>query len=212
MTWVLANLDLIWSRSVDHLGLALPAIAAAFLFAVPVAWLANRYRWSRGVALGVASLLYAIPSLPLFVVLPLITGAGVRSALNVVVALTIYGIALMLRSAADALDAVNPDVQVAATAVGYSTWTRFWAVDLPLAGPVLLAGLRVMSVSTISLVTVSGLLGVPNLGLLFTDGFQRGILEEVLAGIGATMLLAVLIDRGLLVAGRLLMPWTAMAR
>jgi osmoprotectant transport system permease protein len=212
MTWVLANLDLIGSRTLSHLVLAVPAIVLSFVLALPLGWVANRYRWSRATLLTAAGLLYAIPSLPLFVVLPVIIGIGVRDRLNVIIALTLYGIALMVRSAADALASVDAPVRLSSTAMGFSGAGRFFQVELPLAGPVLLAGLRVVSVSTISLVTVSSLLGVDNLGLLFVDGFQRGIIAEVITGIVATVVLALIVDGLLVLLGRLAMPWTAVRR
>lgn len=162
--------------------------------------------------LTAAALLYAIPSLPLFIVLPLVLGTGVRDAINVVIAMTLYGVALMARSAADALEGVSPAVELAATAQGYSRWQRFWRVELPLAGPGLLAGLRVVAVSTVSLITVSAVLGTPSLGLLFIDGFQRGIVAEVIAGIVVVALLALLLDVVLIALGRLVLPWTRVTR
>lgn len=212
MGWVLANLELIGSRTLAHLALAVPAIALSFVLALPLGWYAATHRWSRATLLTAAGLLYAIPSLPLFVVLPTIFGFGVRDAANVIVALTLYGLALMVRSAADALASVGAPVRLSSTALGYSAAGRFWQVELPLAGPVLLAGLRVVSVSTISLVTVSSLLGVDNLGLLFVDGFQRGIFAEVITGIVATVVLALLVDGLLVLLGRALMPWTRVRR
>jgi len=209
---VLANLSLIASRTVSHLLLAIPAILLSFLLALPLGWFANRYRWSRATLLTAAGLLYAIPSLPLFVVLPTILGVGVRDRINVIVALTLYGLALMVRSAADALASVGTPVRLSSTAMGYGGGSRFFQVELPLAGPVLLAGLRVVSVSTISLVTVSSLLGVDNLGLLFVDGFQRGIMAEVVTGIVATVVLALAVDGLLVLAGRLMMPWARVRR
>ena len=208
MTWVLANLGLIWGRTLDHIVLSLPPIVLCFVIAVPLGWLARRYTISRGVILTGAGLLYAVPSLPLFFVLPAVIGTGLRSPLNVIIALTLYGVALMVRVVSDGLDSVDADVRQSATAVGYSGWTRFWQVELPLAGPVLLAGMRVVAVSTVSLVTVGAVIGVQSLGSLFTDGFQRGIQAEIIAGLVATVALALLFDGALVLAGRLLMPWT----
>jgi osmoprotectant transport system permease protein len=91
--------------------------------------------------------------------------------------------------------------------MGFSPWAQFWRIELPIAGPVLLAGIRVVAVSTISLATVAAVLGVKNLGLLFTDGIQRNIPEEIAAGIGATVAMALIVDVLLVVAGRSLMPW-----
>lgn len=131
-------------------------------------------------------LLYAIPSLPLFIVLPVIIGTGLRDPINVVVALTLYGIALMVRMTADGLASVDVDIRQSATAVGFSDRNRFWRVELPLAGPVLLAGLRVVAVSTVSLTTVGAVLGIQSLGLLFADGIQRNIPAEIWTGIVLT--------------------------
>ncbi len=207
MNWVVNNFTDIVSAAWAHLWLALPAMIISFFVAIPIAYLANRFRLSRFAVLLVAGLLYAIPSLPLFIVLPLILGTPVRSSINVIAALGLYGVALMVRYAADALDAVHEDTLLAATAMGYGALRRFLVVQLPLAGPALLAGLRVMSVSTVSLVPVSALLGVNSLGLLLTDGFQRGIVAEVLAGIGGTVVVALAMDLALVGLGRVLMPW-----
>ena len=211
MNWILNNVSTITDATWAHLWLALPAIVLSFVVAIPVAWFASRFRRSRFTLLLVAGLIYAIPSLPLFIVLPLILGTSVRSLVNVVAALGLYGVALMVRYAADALDAVSPDALLAATAMGYGPLRRFFGVQLPLAGPALLAGLRVVAVSTVSLVPVSALLGVNSLGMLLTDGFQRGILAEVASGIGATVVVAVAVDLGLVGLGRLLMPWERVA-
>lgn len=208
MSWVLDNLDLIGQQALSHLLMTLPAVLLSFLFALPVAWLANRWRPGRAALVALSGLLYAIPSLPLFVVLPMVIGTTVRDRWNVIAAMTLYGFALMVRSATDGLAAVGEGPRLSATALGYGGLRRFFAVELPLAGPSLLAGLRVVAVSTVSLVTVSALLGVPSLGQLFTDGFQRGILAEVLTGIVVTVALAWLLDAVLVALGWLVLPWT----
>ncbi|MCU1581692.1 MAG: transporter permease [Microbacteriaceae bacterium] len=208
MNWLFNNLDVIGSAIVAHLATALPAIVLSFVLSIPIGWLANRFRWSRGFLLTVCALLYAIPSLPLFIVLPLVIGTGLRDSINVVISMTIYGIALMARSTADGLASVDADVRQSATAMGFSPWSRFWRVELPLAGPVLLAGLRVVSVSTISLTTVGAVLGIESLGSLFTDGFQRNIPLEILTGIVLTIAMALVIDLLIVLLGRALMPWT----
>jgi len=212
MNWIIENLPLIGQRTLEHLALSIPPIVLSFVLSVPLGWVANRYRLSRGVLLTVLGLLYAIPSLPLLIVLPIVLGTGARDSINVVVALTLYGIALMVRTTSDALGSVSSDISQSATAMGFSPWTRFWRVDLPLAGPVLLAGIRVVAVSTVSLVTVGAVLGIKSLGLLFTDGLQRNIVAEVLAGMVATIALALLIDAALVLLGRLLMPWARATR
>ncbi len=208
MNWIVNNGDLIGQLVVAHLATAIPPIILSFFLSIPIGWFANRFQVSRGILLTVFALLYAIPSLPLFIVLPLIIGTGLRDPINVVIALTIYGIALMARSTADGLASVDPDVRQAATAVGYSARSSFWRVELPLAGPVLLAGIRVVAVSTISLTTVGAVLGIDSLGALFTDGYQRNIPSEILTGIVVTIALALAVDFLIVRIGRLLMPWS----
>ncbi|MGL4255751.1 MAG: ABC transporter permease, partial [Microbacterium sp.] len=175
--------------------------------AIPIGWAAFRYTGLRGPTLATVGLLYTIPSLGLFAVLAAAFGIPLLSELNLVVALTIYAVAIMTRSVTDGLASVDPVTREAAVAVGFGSWRRFWTVDFPLAGPVLLAGLRVTASSTISLATVGILIGVQNLGYLFTNGSQRRIIPEVLAGVIAVVVIAVLIDLLLIAAGRVLMPW-----
>lgn len=207
MTWIGNNLALIWSRTVAHLGLALPAIAASFLIALLIGGFAAQSRRLRTPLVTGSALMYAIPSLPLFVALPALIGTGVRDPLNVIVALTLYGLALMVPAVVDAISSIGNGPTDAADAMGYRRLARFFQVELPLAGPTLLAGLRVTSVSTVSLVTVGAVLGVPSLGMLFTDGFQRGIVAEILAGLVMTVVVALVLDAVWVLAGRLLMPW-----
>jgi osmoprotectant transport system permease protein len=208
VNWLSNNLDLVLALTLQHLKLAILPIVLGLAIAVPLGFVAYRYRVTRGILLTAAGLLYTIPSLALFVVLPAITGFSVLSEANLIIALTIYAVAIMARSVADALASVDPGVRQAATAMGYSSWRRFWAVEFPLAGPVMLAGLRVVAVSTIALVTVGILVGVESLGYLFTNGFQRRIVIEVLTGVVMTMALALVIDFVLSRLGRLVMPWT----
>ena len=208
MRWILNNLPYIGDRLLDHLALAVPAIILSFLISIPLGWLANRFRPARGAVLSLVGLFYAIPSLPLFLALPAIIGTGLRDPINVTIGLTLYGLALMIRSTADALQSVDADITQSATAMGFSTFGRFWKVDLPLAGPVLLAGIRVVAVSTISLTTVGAVLGISSLGSLFTDGFARDIQAEVYTGIVLTIAMALLFDFIIVLIGRMLMPWT----
>ncbi len=208
MTWVLANIEQILELSLEHVRLSILPIVLGFVIAIPLGWIAHRYQLTRGLILTLVGLLYTIPSLALFVILPPLLGLPFLSEANVLIALTIYAVAIMARSTADALASVDRDIQQAATAMGYSSWRRFWAVDFPLAGPVLLAGLRVVAVSTVSLLTVGVVVGVDSLGYLFTNGSQRGIIESVLAGVVATVVIALLFDRILALIGAWLMPWT----
>jgi len=208
MTWLRHSWPQVLELGLAHLALALPAIALSVLLAVPLGWLSSSYPRLGGPLATVTSLLYAVPALPLLVVVPVVLGVPLRSATTVVTALTVYGVALMVRSASDAFTSVDATARAGAVAVGHSRRSLFWRVELPLATPVLVAGLRVVSVSTVSLVTIGALVGVSSLGTLLTDGFQRGIVAEVATGVLGTCLLAVLLDVLWLALGRAATPWT----
>ncbi|MGC1208016.1 MAG: ABC transporter permease [Ornithinimicrobium sp.] len=207
MDWTLNNLDTIWDLTLDHVRLSIIPIVVSFFLAIPLGWIAIRSQTLRTIVITGTSLLYTIPSLPLFVILPLVIGTQVLSDINLIVALSIYGVAIMARSAADAFASVDDTTLDASTAMGFSSLSRFFRVQLPLAGPVLLAGIRVVSVSTIALVSVGVIIGSQNLGTLFIKGKQRGILEEVSAGIIMSLLLALVFDLILVFLGKILMPW-----
>jgi osmoprotectant transport system permease protein len=208
MTWVLGNLDLIGGLLLQHLYFALPPIAIGLVLAIPLGWLADRNAAMRSTLVNISGLLYTIPSLALFVLLPPLLGTGILNPANVIVALTIYTVALLVRTVADGLGAVPPGVVNSATAMGYTPFRRFLGVELPLAVPVILAGLRVASVSSISLVTVGAVIGFGGLGKMFTDAFQRDIPAETIAGIVLVLLLALALDALILLVGRALTPWT----
>jgi len=208
VNWVVNNLDLIADLSVEHIRLAIPPILLGFVISIPIGWLAFRFKLTRGLLLTLAGLLFTIPSLALLVILPPLLGISALSDANLTIALTIYAVAIMARSVADALGSVDPAVRQSATAVGYGSWRLFWAVEFPLAGPVILAGLRVAAVSTISLVTVGILIGTESLGYLFTNGYQRRIVVEIFSGVVMVVVIALIVDYLLVLLGRLLMPWT----
>ena len=207
MEWFLANSPMVFERGGQHLVLALVPMVLGLVISIPLAQLARRNGALRSVVLTASSLLYTIPSLALFIILPTVLGTRILDPLNVVVALTIYAVALLVRAALDAFDSVDADVSQAAQAMGFKPLARFLQVDLPLSLPVLFAGLRVVSVSNISLVSVAALLGVGNLGMLFTDGLQRDFVTEVVVGIIAILVLALLMDALLVVLERILTPW-----
>ncbi|MGD8168050.1 ABC transporter permease [Herbiconiux sp. P16] len=208
MKWLESNFDLVWQLTLAHIALSVPPIVLGFIIAIPLGWIANRYQLTRGTILVVLGLLYTIPSLPLFIFMPIILGTPLLSSVNVTVALTIYAVALMVRTAADGLASVDKDTLLAASAMGYSGWQRFWRVELPLSGPVLLSGLRVVSASTVSLATIGSVVGVTSLGYLFINGFQRNIPAEVITGIVAVLVIAIVFDLILVLIGRLVLPWS----
>ena len=212
MSYLTNNFGRVLDLSLTHVWLSLIPIVLGFLIALPIGWYASRHRRLRGILLSLGSVLYTIPSVALFVLLPVVIGTNYLDPINVVIALTMYAVAIMVRSATDAFSSVSLAVLDAATANGFAATGRALRVELPLAGPVLLAGLRVVAVSTVSLVSVGALTGVSNLGSLFTDGFQRGYNSEIFTGMLLIVIIAVLLDGLLVVAGRLLMPWSAIAR
>jgi osmoprotectant transport system permease protein len=209
--WIPRNSDLILQQLVLHIWLSFAPVVIGLVVAVPLGWLANRNTAARAVLIPAAGLLYTIPSLALLVLLPGILGTRVSNPVNVVIALAIYTVALLVRTIADALAAVPSMVVAAATAMGFRPARRFVSVELPLAVPVLIAGLRVATVSNISLVSVGALVGLGGLGALFTDGFQRSNTVEVLTGIALTVLLALAADAVLLGIGRVATPWNQAA-
>ena len=211
MTWLLANLDLVLGLTLDHARLSVVPILVSLVASVPLGWLASRHPVPRTLILVVAGILFTIPSLALFTSLPAILGTRILDETNIVVAMSIYGVAVMARGAADAFASVPKDVVNAATAVGYSAAGRFWTVEFPLAGPVLLASLRVVAVSTVSILTVGSLIGVQTLGYQFITGYQRQFPTQIVIGMIFTVLLALLLDRLLVLVGTVLMPWTRAA-
>nr|WP_201470429.1 ABC transporter permease subunit [Microbacterium hydrocarbonoxydans] len=211
MNWVTDNLGLIFELTLVHLRQSIIPIVLGFVLSLPLGWVAWRFRLVRGPIIVLTGLLYTIPSLALLILLPAALGYSAISESNLVIALTIYAIAILVRAVSDGLDSVDDDVRQAATATGFAPFRRFWAVEFPLAGPVILAGLRVTAVSTISLATVGILIGVTNLGYLFTNGLERRIIAEVFAGVVAVVVIALVIDLILLLLGRALMPWTRAA-
>nr|WP_202400865.1 ABC transporter permease subunit [Microbacterium sp. TL13] len=200
---------MIGELTVAHLRQSLIALVVGFVLSVPLGWVAWRYRLVRSSVITITGLLYTIPSLALLILMPVITGwYSIVSETNLIVALAIYAVAILVRAVADGLDSVDAGVRQASTALGYGSFRRFWAVEFPLAGPVILAGLRVASASTIALATVGILVGIQNIGYLFTNGLQRRIIPEVFTGVLAVVVIALVIDLLLIIAGRLLMPWT----
>jgi osmoprotectant transport system permease protein len=209
MSWLLDNFDYVRELFVRHAWISVASTVIGFVFALPVGWFANEHPRLRGASVFIVATLYTIPSIAMFILLPGILGTPILSVSNVVIALAIYAAAVMVRSVTDAFGSVSPAVLDAASATGFSRAQRVFRVQLPLAGPVLLAGLRVVSVSTVSMLSVASLIGVSNLGSLFTDGFRRDFLTEIVIGIVGVVVLAVVLDLLLVMLGRLLLPWSS---
>ena len=207
MNWLSGSWALIGELTLTHLTIAVPAIIASLLIAVPIGAWAQSSKGVGGAVLSFLTVLYAVPSLPLLIVIPVLSGIALRSRVNMVVVLTIYGIAVLIRQCAEAFAAVPVDVLESADALGMSRLRRFCTVELPLAVPVIVSGTRVVITSTVALVTIGAFIGVRSLGTLFTDGFQRGLTVEVLAGLVMTIALALLLDALAVGLGALVTPW-----
>lgn len=207
MKWFLDHTDAVFQLMGNHAQLSAIPLAIGLAVALPLGWLARRYRVLYTPLVALAGLLYTIPSLALFILMPLVLHTGILDTANVVVALTLYTVALLVRTVADGLGAVPEEVAQAATAMGIGRIRRFFTVELPLAVPVIAAGLRVAAVSNVSIVSVAALIGVPQLGSLFTDGFARDFPAEIVVGIVACIVLAAVFDAVILGATWLLTPW-----
>jgi osmoprotectant transport system permease protein len=194
------------------LWLAGGALLAGLVIALPIGWLAYRYRWSYPPLVTLAGLVYTIPSIVLFVAMPGILGTKVLDPINVGVALTAYTVALLVRVVADGLASVSTDTLAAAAAMGYTGRQRLFSVQFPISIPVIGAGLRVAAVSNVSLVSVASLVGVEQLGELFVRGSQGTTLVPIVLGVIIVMLLAFAFDTVILVSVRLMTPWQRAVR
>lgn len=187
--------------------LAAVPLLVGLVIALPIGWVASRFSWTYPPITSLAGLLYTIPSLVLFLALPGIINTGVLSPVNVAVALTAYTIALLVRTVADGLNSVSSDTLAAAAAMGYTNRQRLFAVQFPLAVPVIGAGLRVAAVSNVSLVSVASVIGVTQLGQLFVIGFTENATAPTIVGLILFILLALVFDMIVLAGVRVLTPW-----
>ena len=202
--WILSHLDDIAELLGQHVLLTVLPVVIGLVISLPLAIAAvGRPRLTTAV-LSVTSALYTIPSLALFVLLLPFTGL---SATTAVIALTVYTLVILVRNAITGLTGVPRDVREAAEAMGYRRAKRLVGVELPLALPVIMAGVRIATVTTIGLVTISAFIGQGGLGRLFLDGFRRNFLTPVLVGFVLSVALAVLADLLLLGVQRVATPW-----
>jgi osmoprotectant transport system permease protein len=207
VTWLADNWHTVLTLTWRSLYLAGIPLVIGFVLSIPLAWVANRWSLAYPAIITTTGLLYTIPSLALFVIMPVLLGTKILDPVNVVAAMTIYTVALLVRTVADGLGAVPDDIAQAATAMGYKGVRRLFGVELPLAAPVIAAGLRVAAVSNVSIVSVATLIGVSQLGDLLVDGYNRVIWGELLTGIIACILLALAFDAVIVLGTRLVTPW-----
>ncbi|RBY83513.1 ABC transporter permease [Blastococcus sp. TF02A-30] len=193
----------------EHVRLTVGAVVLGSLLALPMAVLARRSRYLAAPVLGLSTLVYTIPSLAMFAFVAPITGL---TATTVLVGLVLYSLVILVRNFLAGLQGVPEDVREAARGMGYGPVRLFWQVELPLALPAFMAGIRVATVSTVALTTVGVIVGHGGLGQLITGGFNANFYRaEIVTGALGCVLLALLAD--LLLAGveRLLTPWTRRA-
>ncbi len=198
-------MDDVVSRLLQHVILSGIAVGLGFVISLALALLIVRWRWLYPPVASLAGILYTIPSLALFAVLVTITGPTVTTA---EIALVSYTLLILIRNIVAGLDGVPREVREAAVGMGFSPVQLLLKVDLPLALPVIVAGVRVATVTTIGLVTVSALIGLDNLGTFITDGLQRFFMTPVLLGAVLSIALAVVADIALLGVQNLIAPWS----
>lgn len=189
---------------VQHVGLTAASVAIALLVALPLALLVRARPRFAAPVLGLTTLLYTVPSLAMFsLLLPVF---GLSSAL-VVTGLVLYALTILVRNALAGLEAVPAETREAARGLGFGPWRLLWQVELPLALPVLMAGVRMATVSTIALTTIGSVVGRGGLGNLIEDALPTFFKAQVLAASVLCVLLAVVADLLLLGVQRLLTPW-----
>jgi len=205
--YIVQNKTIILEALGEHIWLSLLPVLIGAVLAVPVGYAAVRWGWLYQPIVNVGGVIYSIPSLALFVILPALLGTGVLDPLNIVAALALYTFALLTRTVADALRSVQGEATQAAFALGYRPLRQLFGVEIPMALPVMFAGLRVATVANISLVSVGAIIGVGGLGALFTRGLQLDFIEPIVVGIVLSVLLAAVCDALIVLTQRWLTPW-----
>jgi osmoprotectant transport system permease protein len=208
LDWLTSHLDQIAYRTFQHLVLASLAVGVGFLISFALAIVAVRRRSAAGPILAVSDLLYTIPSLVLFAVLISVTGI---SLLTVQIPLVAYTLTIFVRNITAGLNSIPADVLEAANGLGYTPNQRLWRVEVPLALPLIVAGLRLAAVSTIGLVTVTAIMGdsFGGLGFFILEGYRRSFPIELYVGAIPSILLALAADALLVRLQRSLTPWSA---
>lgn len=211
--WIARNWDNGGPASVkvlleNHIVMAFVPIVAGLLIAIPLGLLCARYRWLYQPTVGIMNVVYSLPSLALFSILLSVTGL---TQTTVIIPLTLFSLAVLIPAVVDGMTSVPDHVRQSAVAMGFQPMRRLMRVELPIAVPVVLGGLRVAAVSSISLVSLGALIGQGGLGYLFIDGWQRQFYTPIVVGIVLVVALALVADLVIIVAQRLLTPWARRA-
>jgi osmoprotectant transport system permease protein len=203
-SWIPQNLSQILSLTGQNAYLGIISALIGLVISVPVGIACVRWQRLYPPVLSLTSAIYAIPTLAIFVILIDYTGLGDET---VIIALTLFSLCVLVPNVVDGLRSVPEPVRQAATAMGFGTLRRLVQVELPVAIPIIIAGLRIATVSSISLASLGQLIGVSTLGYFFIDGEQRDFATEIWVGIGLVIVLAVAADLVLVAIRRLLTPW-----
>jgi osmoprotectant transport system permease protein len=208
--WLTDHVGAIFDRTIQHIYLTALALFFGFLISFGLAIFSVRRRSFYPSVNGITEILFTIPSLALFAALVPITGLGL---LTVMVPLVLYTLVIFVRNIVAGFDSVPPDVIESAAGMGYTQSQRLWRVELPLAIPLIVAGLRIACVSTIGLVTITGILGDRwgGLGFFIFEGYHRNFPTEIYAGAVPSILLAVVADLALVRFQRRITPWSRSA-
>lgn len=205
--WIQSNVEYIGGLLGEHVILAIVPVLVALVISLPVGYLIFKTGKASNVLLAIIGVIYSIPSLALFVAMPLFLGTKILSPINIAAALAVYSTALLIRSVVDGLRSVSDEVKQSATSVGFGAARRLFRVELPLSMPVIFAGLRVVTVSNIALVSVAAVVGSGALGKLFDQGLRSEFFTPVIVGIVLTLILALLADGFILLIQRRALPW-----
>lgn len=204
--WIVDNADAIAGRVWEHVQMTVIAVVLGFVIAIALALLIRRVPRLYGPIIGITGTMFAIPSLALFAILVPFTGLSVLTA---EIALVSYTLLILVRNIVAGLESVGPDVVEAATAMGLTSRQRLLQVELPIALPVVIAGIRIATVTTVGLVTVTALIGLGGLGyLIINTGINRFFPTSIYTGVVLSVLLAALADISLLLLQRALTPWS----
>jgi osmoprotectant transport system permease protein len=204
------NWDVIWFALQQHARYTVLAVVLGFALALPTSYLAVRRPGVYPVLLALTNVIYAVPALALFSLLS--PYLGFTNDKPIVVAMTLYTLVILVRNVVEGIRAVPEPVLRAADGMGFRPLRRFTGVELPLALPGIVAGLRLATVSTVSLISVGAVVGRGGIGRMFADGYERRINIELWAGLFATMALALVLDLVIYAAGRQVTPWTRRVR
>jgi osmoprotectant transport system permease protein len=205
-SWIPSNGSMIWQLTWENAKLGVLPALYGLVISLPLGIVSARWRWVYPPVLTVVNVLYAIPALAFFIAL--IPAYGLTDT-TVIIALTVYSLCVIVPNVVAGLQSVPAGVRQSATAMGYGALRRLAAVELPLAVPVIIAGLRVAVVSSISLATLGQLIGVSSLGYFFIDGEQRDFPTEIYVSLFLVIVLALACDLVLVGVRRALTPWMA---